>query len=267
MRARRVALFLIFTTGCGAASPSPHGLDMVAAEYGYRMPDTVAAGMVRLALHNGGKEMHEALVVRFTNASGNAAAYADSVRAKVLFPAFARDIGGAGLSLPGDSSVTWVRLAPGHYAVVCWVHDHLSRGMVHDLIVVPVTGATAAPPRADVEVTLTNFAYTLSAPLRAGHQVLHVKNAGTEAHEADILRLRDSTTVQDYIEWLKTEVGLPPLIPVGGLGDLMPGEEAWIEVNFPPGRYVILCTVKNTPAERPHYELGMMHLFEIAKGD
>src|SRR5258706_126114 len=168
------------------------------------MPLHVPAGLVRVTLRNAGHDLHEATVARFTNDQGTAALYRDSIRANVDFPSFAEDVGGARLTMPGDSGTVWLRLTPGHYVVACWKGDHLSRGMVQDLFV--------DPPE----------------PSRA----------------------------------------VPPAMPVGGVGDLLPGAEAWMRVRLEPGRYALLCQVPSTShGGRPHYKLGMVREFVVADSD
>jgi uncharacterized cupredoxin-like copper-binding protein len=203
------------------------------------------------------------MLARFLDSAGTAERYADSVRAGVDYPAFAVDVGGAALTWPGDSSATWLVLEPGHYAVLCWVADHMQLGMAHDLVVTasapaPAPAAPPAPPAATHELVLQDYDYVLDHPLVSGHQVVHVVNRGTEPHEADILELSDTAGFDAYRAWLDgNQRGLPPVRPVGGIGDIMPGTEAWLELTLRPGRYLVLCTITAKPGGKPHYALGM----------
>lgn len=250
---------------CRATPAPPTVVTLVAHEYGYEMPVSVPAGLVQFTLRNEGRDVHEGLIVHFTDPGGSAAAYVDSVRADVDFPAFATDIGGAGLTLSGDSTTVWIELTPGRYRVVCWKGDHLRRGMAHDLVVTAATGAASKPPPASAEISLRDFTFLPSTALRPGRQVLHVRNDGNEPHEADIFRLSDSTSVGHYLAWLKGgEVGLPPVDPVGGLGDLAPGRELWLLIDLPPGRYFLLCQVPASGDGHPHYEHGMVLEFTVS---
>jgi hypothetical protein len=236
----------------------------VSSEYGYRMPASVPAGLVRVELRNAGTDVHEALLVRFRDSAGSAGRYVDSVRANVDFPAFATDVGGPGLTLPGRTTAIWLELAPGRYAVVCWKGDHLRLGMAHDLTVTDRLGRRRELPIATAEITLADYTFGLSRPLTAGHQVLHLRNVGQEAHEADLFRLEGGATVEDYARWLdEGEVGRPPVDPVGGIGDLVPGREIWLEANLRPGRYFFLCQIKARSDSRPHYRHGMVLEFTV----
>src|SRR5262245_7153554 len=81
-----VSLVAVAWSGCRHASPDVGELSIVSEEYGFRMPDSIPAGLVHITLHNAGKDLHEAMFARFTDTIGTAAAYADSVRAHVEWP-------------------------------------------------------------------------------------------------------------------------------------------------------------------------------------
>jgi uncharacterized cupredoxin-like copper-binding protein len=237
---------------------------VTAREFAYDMPDQVPAGLVQVRLINQGTDLHEALVVRLTGPDASASAYVDSVRADVDFPAFATDLGGPGLTLPGASSLVWLALERGRYAIVCWKGNHLRQGMAHDLEVTAATGAPPAVPSSTATVHLVDYAFDPSGPLRAGQQVLHIRNTGSEPHEADLFRLAEGQSPAEYIRWLQEgEVGVPPVEPVGGLGDLAPGREIWVQVTLRPGRYFWLCQVPAADG-RPHYERGMVLEFTVS---
>jgi uncharacterized cupredoxin-like copper-binding protein len=261
-----IALLLaeVCLSGCHRPKVAAVELRITADEFAFHMPDSIPAGLVHITMRNAGHDLHEAALERFTNSLGTAAAFADSVRAEVTFPSNAEDIGGAALTLPGDSSGVWLQLAPGHYAVVCWKGDHLERGMVHDLYVVASYGVSVAAPRATHQLTLVDYAFTLDSPITTGRTVLHIRNAGTEPHEGDIYRATSTAGFQEYVAWLESgEHGLPPTAPVAGFGDLFPGKEAWIELDLAPGRYFILCGVPARADKRPHYKRGMFTEFSI----
>jgi hypothetical protein len=137
--------------------------------------------------------------------------------------------------------------------------------MAHDLEAMPTIDSPAEPPAWTADLSLQEYSFHLATPLLPGRQILHVRNDGTEAHEADIFRLTNTTTVEDYLAWLKAgEVGPPPVDPVGGLGDLAPGRELWLSLALPPGRYFILCQVPAAGDHRPHYEHGMVLEFTVS---
>src|SRR4051794_466982 len=69
-------LTAVCASGCGRSTMTPTELRITANEFGYQMPDSVAEGLVHITLHNAGRDLHEALLVRFTDTVGTAAAYA-----------------------------------------------------------------------------------------------------------------------------------------------------------------------------------------------
>jgi uncharacterized cupredoxin-like copper-binding protein len=252
-------------SGCRHPDIAVPELRITADDYAFHMPDSIPAGLVHITLRNAGRDLHEAVLERFTDSTGTAAAFADSIRAHVLFPRNAEDVGSTALTMPADSSGVWLQLAPGHYAVVCWKGDHLERGMVHDLHVVASHGPPGAPPRVTRQLTLVDFAFTLDTPFTAGRHILHVRNTGSEAHEADIYKATPTAGFHEYLAWHESsEPGLPPVAPVAGFGDLYPGKEAWIELDLTPGQYFIVCEVPGRVDKRPHYKRGMFTEFSIA---
>jgi uncharacterized cupredoxin-like copper-binding protein len=250
--------------GCREQAPVTQELVIYSQEYGFHMPDTVRAGLVHITLHNHGHEIHEAALERFLDTIGTAAAFRDSIRANVDYPSNAEDAGGAALTLPGDSSGVWVRLTPGRYAVLCWKGNHMSLGMVHDLVVVPSNDREAEPPKPDRTLTLVDFGYSFDAPLTAGRHILHARNTGKEPHEADIFKATATTGLREYVAWLSAgEKGPAPMAPVAAFGDLFPGKEAWIEMRLTPGKYFMLCQAPARADGKPHYKHGMTAEFTI----
>lgn len=250
--------------GCRPPAPAAFELRITASEYAFQMPDTIPAGLVHITVRNSGRDIHEAALERFTDTLGTAAAFVDSIRAHVDFPANVEDVGGAALTLPGDSNGVWLVLPAGRYAVACWKGDHLTRGMAHDLVVVPSRDPPAPPPRATRELTLVDYAYFFDSALVAGRTILHVHNAGREAHEGDLFRATPTTGLREYMAWLDgDQTGLPPVAPVAAFGDLFPGKEAWIAIDLPPGRYFMLCGVPGREDGHPHYKRGMFTEFTI----
>jgi len=254
----------LFLAACHPA-PEPPTLVLTARDFAYHMPDQVPAGLVHLRLVNQGADLHEAVLVRLTGTQASAGAYVDSVRANVEFPSFGTDVGGPGLTLPGATADVWVTLAPGRYAVVCWKGDHLRRGMAHDLTVIPSSRPAVSPPSAQATMRLLNYAFQVTGDFQVGPQVIHIQNAGTEYHEADLFRLPEGKTPEDYLHWLEQgEGGLPPVEPVAGLGDLAPGGEIWVQATLRPGRYFWICRI-SAPDGHPHSELGMIREFTVGQ--
>ncbi len=263
-RIRLSATALLFGAACAAPPGEPAPVRIVTNNQHYDLPATIAGGLVHLRLVNEGPDVYEALVVRFTDSTGRAARYVESVRAGRDFPAFAVDLGGVELVPPGDSADSWLALEPGRYAVVCWKSNHLREGMAHDFIVTRGADRSAMPPLADVTLGLDEYAFAFPDTVAAGSHVIHVGNQGREPHEFDILRLAPGGSVAEYIEWSRSgEQGIPPAKPAGGTGDLIGSREIWVRLKLAPGRYFIVCTVPRPSDGRRHYDLGMVRSFVV----
>jgi uncharacterized cupredoxin-like copper-binding protein len=122
----------------------------------------------------------------------------------------------------------------------------------------------AAAPQSGGAITLvlTDHHFRLTAPVERGKMVWHVKNDGTEPHQALVVKLPDG--VNEYQERAWFEHGSPgpePGEPMGGLKTLAPGAEASFETDLKPGKYLLLCTMAEEDGR--HYELGMIYRFEI----
>ncbi len=131
--------------GCSrqAAPPrpaGPHIVTIVATDYAFAAPDTIAAGLTTFTLLNQGHEPHQAVIV------GASAKTWDEIRSAMMsqgpiapwlsFP------GGPAVVSAGDSSNATTRLEPGNYFIVCFIPSpdgvpHVSKGMVRQLLVAP----------------------------------------------------------------------------------------------------------------------------------
>ncbi|MEZ4621112.1 MAG: hypothetical protein R2867_37190 [Caldilineaceae bacterium] len=71
--------------------------------------------------------------------------------------------------------------------------------MMSTVTVTAPNATTATPPTPDVTVTMRDFSFGLSAPIRAGEQVIQVTNADDELHELFIYQLQPSVTLADFM--------------------------------------------------------------------
>ena len=102
--AATAAVLLNACTRAEAGSEAPHAMHVTAVNYGFRAPDTVAAGLVRVRMDNAGTELHHTQMIRLDSGK----TFDDLVAVlrgpwKPL-PAWARHVGGPGAVIPGDSS-------------------------------------------------------------------------------------------------------------------------------------------------------------------
>jgi hypothetical protein len=119
-----------------------------------------------------------------------------------------------------------------------------------------------APPAADLTVTLRDHNFKLTAPVPAGHATWHVRNEGTEPHQALVIKLPDG--VNEYAErmWFANgSRGTEPGEPMGGVPNLAAGRDAWFTTDLKPGRYLLLCSMVED--EGRHFDLGMIYRFTV----
>jgi uncharacterized cupredoxin-like copper-binding protein len=132
------------------------------------------------------------------------------------------------------------------------------------LAVCLVAPLLAAAPQTDPSITivLTDHHFRLTAPVEAGRLLWHVKNEGSEPHQALVIRLPDGVSEYGEEAWFEHgSKGPEPGERVGGLETLAPGAEASFRTDLKQGKYLLLCAMKED--EGRHYELGMIYRFTI----
>jgi uncharacterized cupredoxin-like copper-binding protein len=251
-----------------AAPTAANVVTIVAHEYALQLPDTIPAGLTTFRLRNDGKQTHEAALVRLDDGKTGADVIAGS---KTPGPdaSWAHWVGGPAAAIPGGGqqpSVTVV-LAPGHYAVLCGVpgpdgRPHWLSGMFKDFTVSPSATAAAAPT-SDAAVTLVDYDFQFATPMTAGTHTVRVTNSGMQDHHMIIFRLAPGKSMADLLTWLNSETGPPPMVWASGAGALSPGTVAYLNADFPPGEYVLLCFLPDTRDGKPHIAHGMRKQFTV----
>jgi uncharacterized cupredoxin-like copper-binding protein len=267
----RALILLLPASACSTAKPPspPAVVTITATDYAFGAPDTIAAGLTTFRLVNNGREPHQAVIF---GAPGKTFAELEAAAAPTqssaewwkaflkLEPTFP---GGPGVVLGGDSSVITANLAPGNYEIVCFIPspdgtEHVKKGMFHRLVVTP-SRAAAAEPTADLTVTLSDFAFALSAPLTAGTHTIRVENNGPQVHELTIERLSPGKTLADWQRWAAGGMkGEPVSMPFGGFAGPDSGKMGWVTRTFTPGTYLFLCYVPDVKDGAPHLAHGMV---------
>jgi uncharacterized cupredoxin-like copper-binding protein len=95
-------------------------------------PAHVAAGVVTFRSHNAGPDTHELLVVRSTSDHLPLRADGLTVDEDAIKHLTAGTIEGVA---PGHDGESRIRLAPGHYELLCNMAGHYRGGMQADLVV------------------------------------------------------------------------------------------------------------------------------------
>lgn len=244
---------------------APRVVAVHAFDYGFRSPPSVPAGTITFRFTNDGKEIHHLWIVRLNEGKTPA----DFMRAMnawgsaLKMPDWAVDVGGPNNVGSGETAEGTITLDPATYMLVCWVQSpdgrpHVMKGMVKSLRVT-AQGATApAEPTADVVMTLDDYSFNVSSPIKAGRRTIRFENRAAQSHEAVIARLLPGKTVDQAIIWMNAgQAGAPPVEMLGGASGIAKGRHMFITANFTPGKYVLLCFIPDAKTGKPHSSLGM----------
>jgi hypothetical protein len=268
-------LAIAIATVAWPQSPSrhvSHEMTIVAHGYAFDAPDTIAAGVTTIRLENHGPDLHDVAIVRL-DAGHTPHDFIADLAADGPFPSWATYLGGPNAPVPGMQATATIALTPGHYLIACLIRSpdsvshmlvsHVVKGMVRQLTV--VGHARPAPlPVADVTMTLLDYGFELSQPLVAGTRVIRVRNVAAQPHEVFMARLPRGVAVNDLVlQWLATQNGPPPVLPIGGLTPISPGTEANITVDLAPGEYGLYCFVPDARDGQSHVVHGMMRQITV----
>jgi hypothetical protein len=137
---------------------------------------------------------------------------------------------------------------------------HLVNGMWKALTVTAAIGQAAEPP-ADLTITLTDFAFVLSAIPSAGEHTLRVANGGKQGHEVVLVKLHAGVDVLQFLQALPS--GPPPGDFVGGISPIDPGTHGFFTQTFTPGAYALLCFLPDKASHALHVTKGMVMQFTV----
>jgi len=272
----RALILLLLVSACAPPKP-PAVVTITATDFAFGAPDTIVAGLSTFRMVNHGREPHQAVIFgapgkTFEELEAAAAPRPSQAEWWQAFlkiePTFP---GGPGVVLGGDSSIITANLKPGNYEIVCFIPspdgtEHVKKGMFRRLVVVPPPSrAATAEPKADLTVTLSDFAFEQSAPLTAGTRTIQVENTGPQLHELTIERLAPGKTLADWRRWMAGGMkGEPVSVPVGGFAGPDKGKVGWVTLTFTPGNYLFLCYVPDTNDGAPHFAHGMVKEISVS---
>ncbi len=241
---------------------------LTATDSAFDAPDTIPAGWTTFRLMNHGATLHTAQLVKLDEGrtlDEFREAYLDAWRTVGPRPKWGVRSGGPGAAEPGGSSNATMYLEPGSYGWYDPMYGEdgvpyvFGKSMARPFVVVASGGETSrqGAPEPTVTITLVDYAFRLSAPLKAGRHLIRVENRGHEPHEADLMKLGPGKTLDDLKAWLSSVEGPPPASILGGVSALAANHEAYFEAELAPGDYVLLCVVTATDG-RPHWKHGMI---------
>ena len=217
------------------------------------VPQETTAGFTTITFDNTASEPHAIRIVelRETHTVDEFAAFLKNGGAP---PAWLRTVGGVAMLGPALSEEYSTTLAAGRYVVV-------DGDRFAPLTVTP--GPAAKPnPTADIEVRLHDHGFQFGAPVDGPKPLWHVRNTGSEPHQAVLFRLTAGMTEVAARNWITSgSRGPAPGDPRGGVIEVPTNGEAGFRVDLPPGRYVLLCG--ELEQEGRHFDLGMIYRFII----
>jgi uncharacterized cupredoxin-like copper-binding protein len=123
-------------------------------------------------------------------------------------------------------------------------------------------GSDAAIP--EITIKAADYSFEVSDQIEAGLVKLTLVNDGEELHHAQIIRLNDGVTMEQFQTALQQgpEVALPLITLVGGPGVVDPGLQSQVILELMPGQYVLLCFIPGHDGV-PHLAKGMIRPIEV----
>jgi hypothetical protein len=250
-----------------AAQTAANPLRIVATDYVFTAPDTVAAGLTNIVLVNQGKEPHQAVVMRIDSAKTPAEIQAGMMGNAI--PSWMSFPGGPNGAVPGDSSNAMAVLTPGNYMLVCFLSGadgkpHVMKGMTKNFVVKPA-GTAMTMPAGDVTINAKDYGFEVSPAITAGTHTIHMANAGPQLHEIALVKVASGKTLAQVQAWMGGDMkSAPPFMEVGGIAGLSVGQTANFTMSFSAGDYIVLCFVPDAKDGKPHVAHGMMLPFKVS---
>lgn len=141
--------------------------------------------------------------------------------------------------------------------------------VVVGLAATPATPFVEADPGEEVnEVTIVASDYEFDAPDRMPAGVVKVRlvNQGTEMHHAQLMRLKDGKTLEDFAAAMASGESLDFAVWEGGPSIAPPGMETSATLQLRPGTYYWVCFIATPDNGMPHAEQGMVRPVVVEDG-
>jgi hypothetical protein len=241
-------------------------VEVTAAEFFFRAPDTIPSGLTTFHLVQAGlivdrirdgakgqalvadkgdntRGMHLLWVVRLD--SGKSISDLHRAEQADVTVGWVRHMGGPGFSHPPASTNATMLLEPGNYALVCYVGSgrantaryHLLHGMFRALTVVPDRATRPTVPTPDVIAKVTGEnVLTFSKPLRAGRALVMVQNEMARRIEFKVVRVPDGMTGKEFMALPGDVEGVTS---PGSLASVPAGGWVMTTLDFTSGEHVI----------------------------
>lgn len=218
---------------------SAYVVDLAALDYAFAMPLEIPSGWITFQMENRGQEEHLALVAELPD-SLSLEQVQELVRDGEWEGLWNDWAAGVGILSPGLTAHTAVYLEPGIHIMLCTIEtpegeSHAANGMV---LAFEVTeeAARSEKPETDIQITVSNYAYTTDQPISAGTHTFDVVFADPGLKDVFVTRLKEDQTPGDIVQWLHTIQAPSPFEFLGGT-EQKPGV---FMVTLEPGRYAFV---------------------------
>lgn len=250
-----------------AEPATPQEVVFTATDYAFAGPDTIRPGVTTIRMDNHGASPHHLILGRFEDGYGmqDLQAFADTN--PMGEPPFVTWRGAVGTVSPHAADASTADLPAGNYVLICFIPDsagtpHMMHGMIRQMV---VTGERheAPIPEAAITIRMSDFTYN-PLTLTAGTHTIRVINDGPQTHEAQLVRLHEGATIEQFLGAMAPgAAGPPPGEEIGGSGALSPGLDNYWTVTLTPGSYAIICFVPDPSDGMPHAMKGMVQTFTV----
>jgi len=241
-----------------------------AMDFAFKVPATAPAGLVTIRLKNTGKALHHAQLARMKSGQ-TLADFMTQLRKNPGSLNWRESEGGPTSAIGGQVLEMQIILAPGTYAVWCWIPSedgspHYMKGMYSKLEVPGPSISRAAVSKGDVKVTLSDYDFAVTPVPAAGIQTWRIENLGPQSHEVTLVKLDRGKTALDVVKWMedgqRTEA---PGRMVGGSSSIAPGRAVTSKMDLSPGEYALLCFTPDhlKGTGKPHADMGMMKTISV----
>ena len=263
--------FIQSITTLAAGSPDEASGDVIyiATDYAFKGPDRLTAGWKTVTMVNRGEDLHQIQFIKLPEGKTATDFRAEIAVDPTRLPRWSQRRSGPNSVIPGEQALAIVYLEPGEYVLLCGIPDklgipHVAHGMLKPVHIAAAPPRSAETPPVDQTITLADFSFELSQPIKAGARTIHVVNKGGQAHEVVLVKLAPDASVADFLDAFRPGVAFSPAgKPIGGLVGLDPGREGFFRAEFSPGRYGLICFLPDLITRGPHFTRGMMLDFEV----